>query len=113
ELRLDRRLTLQILRNLVHNALRYTAGRVSLRIEVGEDAVLRASVSDEGEGFSATEQEHLFEPFFRGRASQGLPGTGLGLAIVRECARIMGGEIRYEAVEPIGSRFVLEFTEYA
>jgi signal transduction histidine kinase len=113
ELRLDRRLMLQVLRNLVHNALRYTAGKVVLEMDIGTPDCLRASVRDEGDGFSATEQEHLFEPFFRGQTAQGKPGTGLGLAIVRECVRILGGEIRYEAMEPRGSRFVLEFVEYA
>jgi len=110
---LDRRLALQVLRNLLLNALRYTRGEVRLAVECAADGRVRLTVQDEGEGFSESEREHLFEPFFRGESAQGQPGTGLGLAIVRECVRIMGGGIRYEAVEPKGSRFVLEFPEYA
>lgn len=112
EISLDRRLALQVLRNLLHNALRYTRGSVRLCAKVA-NGELAVSVEDEGEGFPEPEREHLFEPFFRGRAAQGQPGTGLGLAIVKECVRIMGGCIRYEPADPHGSRFVLEFKEYA
>jgi signal transduction histidine kinase len=107
---LDRPLFLQVLRNLLHNALRYTDGAVRIAAHAHADR-LRIAIEDEGEGFPDPEREHLFEPFFRGTSSQGKPGTGLGLAVVRECTRIMGGEIRYEAREPKGSRFVLEFRE--
>lgn len=113
EIALDRRLALQVLRNLLHNALRYTRGEVRLSARVCDVGGLAVCVEDEGEGFPEAEREHLFEPFFRGHAAQGQPGTGLGLAIVKECVRIMGGGIRHEPVEPHGSRFVLEFKEYA
>lgn len=110
EISLDRRLALQVLRNLLHNALRYTRGCVILSARISDDGFVVA-VEDEGEGFPESEREHLFEPFFRGHAAQGQPGTGLGLAIVKECVRIMGGCIWFEPVEPRGSRFVLEFKE--
>ena len=46
----------------------------------------------------------MFEPFVRGRATSA-EGSGLGLAVVRRLVQAMGGDVRYEPVEPHGARF--------
>jgi signal transduction histidine kinase/HAMP domain-containing protein len=86
----------QVLDNLLENAARYSDPgspvEVSLHAEDGH-AVL--SVTDRGDGFPATELEHVFEPFYRGgnAKERGVRGAGLGLAICRGIVDAHGGEI--------------------
>jgi signal transduction histidine kinase len=107
---LDADLLAPALRNLLHNALHYTQGAVELRAwRQGQDLWLQ--VDDEGPGFPEEERQRLFEPFFRGSASQGIPGTGLGLAVVQGCTHLLGGEIRCLARSPQGSSFQMRFED--
>jgi signal transduction histidine kinase len=74
-----------------------------------EGGAIELAVEDRGPGIPADARERVFERFFRldaGR-SRARGGTGLGLAIVRHLARAMGGDVRVEAAEPTGSRFVV------
>ena len=59
---------------------------------VSGGAVLVA-VSDEGRGVPEAERERVFEPFYRGVASNPGTGAGLGLAIAREIAHARGGDV--------------------
>ena len=104
----DRDRVVQVLANLVRNALRHTAegGLVSLRAERDDDRV-RVTVEDTGVGIPPEQLPHVFERFYRGddardRASG---GAGLGLAIVRELVEAMGGDVSAESVVGEGSRF--------
>lgn len=97
--------TLQVVSNLVENALRVTpaGGRVCVAVEPGE---LR--VEDTGPGLRADELPRAFERFFlysRYGADRKV-GTGLGLAIVRQLAERMGGGVSVES-EPGRTRFVV------
>ena len=99
----------RILRNLVDNALKYTAqGTVVLAAE-DEGPAIRLSVSDTGAGIPAEERERVFEEFYqignpeRDR-SQGL---GLGLAIVRRLARLLGSEVELASEPGQGCRFAM------
>jgi signal transduction histidine kinase len=75
-----------LLDNLIENALRYSAGTVTL--DWGEeDGEAWLAVLDDGPGLAAGEESALFERFARGRAGSGQSGTGLGLAIVQTLAR--------------------------
>jgi signal transduction histidine kinase len=87
----DEQRVVQIIRNLVENALVHTppGTRVLLRAERGLDG-MAISVEDSGPGISPEQAAHVFERFYRGdgrRAS----GSGLGLAIAQELAEVMGG----------------------
>ncbi|HEY3080530.1 MAG TPA: ATP-binding protein [Chloroflexota bacterium] len=104
----DRRRVVQVLANLVRNALRHTpeGGLVALRAERREDRAWVA-VEDTGVGIPADRLPHVFERFYRGddardRASG---GAGLGLAIVRELVEAMGGDVAAESTVGQGSRF--------
>ena len=83
---------LQVLSNLVENALRITppGGSVSVTAEPG-----RLGVSDTGPGLDAEELPHAFDRFYLydRYASERKVGTGLGLAIVRELVDAMGGTV--------------------
>jgi anti-sigma regulatory factor (Ser/Thr protein kinase) len=102
----EQRAVIQILVNLVGNAVRHSpsGGHVTLRFGRTIEAV-SVTVSDEGPGIDPTDQQRIFERFERAGADQG--GTGLGLAISRRLARSMGGDISLESSPGRGARFTL------
>jgi two-component system sensor histidine kinase BaeS len=96
--------TLQVLSNLIENALRSTpdGGEVTISAAPG---LLR--VSDTGPGLGQEELPRAFERFFLHRryATHGGVGTGLGLAIVKELVEAMGGTVEVESARGRGSSF--------
>ncbi len=97
-----------LVRNLVENAVRYTAegGRVSVGVyHDGDAAVIR--VSDNGMGIPLEAQTRIFERFYRvDRArSRDRGGTGLGLAIVKHVAELHGGDVQLDSELGRGSIF--------
>ncbi len=110
----DKNHLVQMLTNLVDNALRYTprGGRVWLEARsVVSDGhtVVEIRVSDTGCGIPADEQEKVFERFFRGKNNLGSTGTGLGLSIVRELMTQHHGTVALHSRVGEGSTFVLQF----
>lgn len=106
----DRDRTVQIVTNLVSNALKYTAPGTRIEIDArAEDAgTIAIVVRDHGVGLSQHEAEHLFEAYFRDeRKSAAARGTGLGLHISREFARKMGGELHAARTDGGGASFTL------
>lgn len=102
------RRVLQVLINLLGNAIRYSPedSQVRIGLERARDRA-RIYVQDEGPGLSAQDQAIVFEKFERlGRSGDG--GSGLGLYISRRLARAMGGELWVESEPGSGARFVLE-----
>lgn len=106
---------LQILSNLVSNALKFTAqGQVSLLVKLMLDTRERVrlvfEVADSGIGIRPDFQPQIFEPFFQGNSSttRRYGGTGLGLAITRKLVEMQGGRIRVESHEGVGSVFSVE-----
>jgi signal transduction histidine kinase/CheY-like chemotaxis protein/HAMP domain-containing protein len=113
----------QVLKNLVSNALKFTAdGKVTVKVQAveghrlrgnsvlsGAGKVLAFSVEDTGIGIPPEKQMVIFEAFQQadGSTSRRYGGTGLGLAISRELARLLGGEISVQSEEGIGSTFTL------
>ena len=92
-LRTDAALVERVVDNLVGNALKYTAGAVSVSVrQNGSGAVLE--VADEGPGMTAEDRERIFQRFFRGSSAAGTEGLGLGLSLVSEVARWHGGSAR-------------------
>lgn len=101
------RRVLQILVNLIGNAVRYSprGGWVWLRIE-REGAMACLIVADQGKGIAPEDQARIFEKF--GRVDPSEPGgSGLGLYIARRLARAMGGDITVDSAPGQGARFVL------
>ncbi|WP_062318655.1 sensor histidine kinase [Demequina maris] len=90
----DRDRILQVLVNLLGNALAHSedGGRVRVAVEArGDDAV--AEVADEGDGIAPEELDRVFERFYRGPGSGERPGRGIGLTIARSLARAHGGDV--------------------
>jgi signal transduction histidine kinase/DNA-binding response OmpR family regulator/CHASE3 domain sensor protein len=99
----------QILRNLISNALKFTAhGSVTLQITSTSSGISFA-VKDTGIGIIKDKQRTVFEAFQQadGSTRRKYGGTGLGLSISRELAKLLGGEIYLESEEGKGSTFTL------
>ena len=103
----DPRRVLQILVNLVGNALRYSSMGGSIAIDTGwSGAAARITVADRGKGITAEDQARIFGKFERvdpGEAG----GNGLGLFIARRLATAMGGDLTVESAPGEGARFTL------
>jgi len=100
----------QVLVNLLTNAARYTpaGGHIALTSDV-IDNFLEIACEDDGPGVPAELVPSIFEPFTQGprTISRQQGGLGLGLALARSLTELHGGRLRYEAVDPHGSRFVV------
>ncbi|MBO5282632.1 MAG: HAMP domain-containing histidine kinase [Lachnospiraceae bacterium] len=85
--------SVEVLQNIMENAVKYGDGR---NIAIGfaqEDGCLLITVENSGCTLADTELPHLFESFWRGANSENIPGSGLGLYICRQLMHRMGGEI--------------------
>jgi signal transduction histidine kinase/CheY-like chemotaxis protein len=101
---------LQIVSNLVGNALKFTErGSINVRFEPREDDRWAIIVSDTGIGIPDEEQDAIFDEFRQGEAAEhrGRGGTGLGLAIVKKLAGVLGGSVSVESERGKGSRFTV------
>ncbi|MDQ6699263.1 MAG: HAMP domain-containing histidine kinase, partial [Acidobacteriota bacterium] len=104
-----------VLQNLFDNALKYgTEGSnwigVFASAVSGEDgAAVELRVADHGPGIPLEEQEHIFDPFFRGRRAvqDQIHGTGLGLNLVKKIVEAHGGTIRVESEPMKGTAFIV------
>ncbi len=98
----------QVFENLLTNAIRYTpvGGSIDIRFKHGL-ADVTLEVSDTGLGIPSSDQERIFERFYRvDRArSRDEGGTGLGLSIVKHLVSEMGGKIALDSYPGRGSRF--------
>ena len=108
----DKHRLLQILTNLVGNALKFTAeGTIVVRgmaeQEIGEAIRIRFEVSDSGIGIPSNKQAMIFEAFNQVDSSmtRRYGGTGLGLSIARQLCIMMDGDIGVESVVGVGSTF--------
>lgn len=98
---------LQILVNLLTNAIRYSppGAMVWLRIESDENSAV-IIVADQGRGIASEDHERVFQKFARVDPSEP-GGSGLGLYISRRLARAMGGDITLDSAPGQGARFAL------
>lgn len=102
----------QILTNLVGNAIKFTeSGKITIHVtstaENDDYISLKFSVKDTGIGIGQDAQNRIFEEFSQADTSitRQFGGTGLGLSIAKHLVQMMGGEIRVQSEEGIGSTF--------
>lgn len=105
------RRVLQIMLNLVTNAIRYAPDGTTVKVEVSAEKNWSViSVSDEGGGLREADRERIFQKFERlGRTGDG--GSGLGLYISRRLARFMGGDLTVGDAEGGGAKFTLRLPQ--
>ncbi|GLV58022.1 hypothetical protein KDH_48560 [Dictyobacter sp. S3.2.2.5] len=107
----DRQRLVQVMLNLVRNAVTYTpdGGIVAISLQQTEAQYLTLSVSDTGIGIAAQDLPHIFERFYRtdNSRTRSSGGFGLGLAIVQDFVLAMGGTISVESTPNVGSTFHL------
>ncbi len=97
----------QVITNLVDNAIKYTPTGGVIGVSAhphGNNIEIR--VADTGQGIDPVDRERIFQRFYRADRSQ--PGTGLGLTITRQIVQSHGGTIRVEDNSPRGSVFIVE-----
>ncbi|HJW26936.1 MAG TPA: PAS domain S-box protein [Rhodocyclaceae bacterium] len=102
----------QVLRNLIGNAVKYSAGATLPRIEIGariDGAICRIWVEDNGIGFDMVYHDKIFEIFRRLHTYDEYPGSGVGLAIARKAVERMQGKIWAESAPGQGATFFVEF----
>jgi len=106
--------TLQILLNLLSNALKFTPADGAIEISVrDEGARVVIDVRDTGIGVPPEELDRIFEPFAQAKRSlvASEAGVGLGLAISRQLARAMNGDLTVKSEVGRGSTFTLTLPE--
>jgi two-component system sensor histidine kinase TctE len=88
----------ELVRNLLHNAIKHIPPEATLEVRlVCDERTAALTIADSGPGIPAALRTHLFEPFARHQHAVALPGgSGLGLAICQEITRSLGGEIALE-----------------
>jgi len=102
----DRRRCIQVMLNLVHNAVKFTEkGSIDILARVETDTV-RIDVLDTGIGIKPEQLGQLFEAFRQldGSARRSYEGTGLGLYLCRKLLILMGGDIAAHSVYGQGTR---------
>ncbi|MFN8499937.1 MAG: HAMP domain-containing sensor histidine kinase [Anaerolineae bacterium] len=105
----DDKRTVQILSNLISNAIKYTlrGGHIAIGVARAlEPHAIEVTVTDNGVGVPADERARVFDRFFRARtAPADAPGSGLGLNIARSLVELHGGHIWFESEVGHGSTF--------
>ncbi|HBF75260.1 MAG TPA: histidine kinase [Lactobacillus sp.] len=103
----------EIIKNLVSNAIKYNREDGSVTIDYAVDEQQwTLKVTDTGVGIAQNEQSRIFERFYRvdaSRTKQVVNGTGLGLAIVLELVQSLQGQISVESQRGVGSAFSVSF----
>jgi len=114
QLLVDRQRTIQVLLNLLGNAIKYNrpGGSVSVTCGHGSPGEVVIEVHDTGIGIAPDDLSRLFAPFERlDAAARGVEGTGIGLALSRALAEMMGGRIEVRSTLGEGSVFTLVLPE--
>ena len=107
-LRIDRKKIMQVLDNLISNAIKFSPPGTAITVSMEDgEKVVEVSVRDEGPGIEEEEMKFLFRPFQRPNVSAtgGEKSSGLGLAICKKIVEGHGGSISAESTPGEGSVF--------
>jgi two-component system sensor histidine kinase KdpD len=110
EVPLDSVQIVQVLHNLLENALKYSPEKTPVELQVAQhDGALAIEVLDRGWGLPQGEEERIFERFYRAARwrESSLPGSGIGLAICRGLAEAHGGRLQASSRNGGGAVFRL------
>lgn len=107
---MDEKLLQHIFSNLLSNAVKYTpeGKKIELKFYCNDEQKLIAEIIDEGIGIPQSEQQYLFDSFFRAENVGEINGTGLGLHIVKKSVDLHNGNISFTSKENEGTIFKVE-----
>jgi two-component system, OmpR family, phosphate regulon sensor histidine kinase PhoR len=97
--------------NLLDNSVKYSGDQKHIEVRVRRDnGFVDLSVSDNGVGIPESEQQKIFDKFYRGSdpSVRKVRGSGIGLAITKHVAEMHGGEVLVESAPGKGSTFTLK-----
>jgi signal transduction histidine kinase len=106
----DREAIARSLLNLVNNALKYSKDQKFIGVSLYRtNGSVKLEVRDHGIGIPPSEQEKIFEKFYRcgDPLVHDIKGSGLGLALVRHIVRAHGGDVQVESAPKKGSKFTI------
>lgn len=102
---------IQVLTNLIGNAIKFTPANGNIIIEAlshaqGKEVMI--TVQDNGVGISKEDLPNIFNKFYQAgeRVASDINGTGIGLSIVKEIVELHGGKIWVESEKGVGARFI-------
>jgi len=110
EMDFDPEKLIDILTNLVSNALKYTpeGGRVDVITSVMDNGrMFSIRVKDTGTGIENEHLDHLFDRLFRVESQLSPGGTGIGLALTKEMVQLLGGTVSVESIKGVDSEFTV------
>ena len=112
----DRDMLVLVFRNLLDNALKYSAAEDRVEVRASDDGNwATVEIADTGLGIPNNQLSRIFEELYRADNAQGVPGSGLGLALVWRILRLHGGRINVRSRENQGTimRVLLRVTSHA
>lgn len=110
--RIDARLILQVLTNLIDNAVKYTPPRSEIAVRtLRRDGMVVVEVADTGPGIPDADKEKVFEMFYTSAGSDARRGMGLGLALCKSIVNAHGGTISVSDNVPHGAVFAFTLQE--
>jgi PAS domain-containing protein len=97
---------IQVLNNLVGNAVKFTAGggRIDVTVQPHPAGII-VEVADDGPGIPEADQPHIFAKFYKSKSGKSGQSSGLGLAIVRSIVHAHGGTVWVQSTPGLGARF--------
>jgi len=105
---LDKVKVVQIVNNLINNAIKFTKPNSDIFINIeGKDDCWRITVKDQGNGISPDKLNFIFEPFITERGTHNSEGIGLGLHITKQLVLSLGGNIQVSSIVDKGTTFVV------
>lgn len=110
--RIDARLILQVLTNLIDNAVKYTPPGSEIAVRtLRRDGMVAVEVADTGPGIPDADKEKVFEMFYTSAGSDARRGMGLGLALCKSIVNAHGGTISVSDNVPHGAVFAFTLQE--
>jgi PAS domain S-box-containing protein len=103
----DRTQLIQLLLNLIANAIKYNVnqGTVDISVELNDTKTYTIHVIDSGIGMDPERLAKVFDPYVRLTTTEDIEGTGLGLSIVQKLVKLMDGTIGVKSEQGVGSHF--------
>jgi signal transduction histidine kinase len=108
----DRDLLVLVFRNLLDNALKFSAPEGQVEVRVTEDGRMAIiEVVDTGPGVPPEEIPHIFEELYRGENARGVPGSGLGLRLVERIVELHDGAVQVRSKPERGTVFTVRLPQ--